>query len=233
MLKIDFHVHTVLSKHSLLGRLKMADGLNTPAEMVKAAAKKGLDGIAITDHNILFDSYLAKKLTAKYHIAVLPGIELKFNKKDVIIIGIKRVPKVNSLPALQEEVHRQGGILIAPHPYDPLGRGYKAFNCFDAIEVVNAFKPYGYAKLLEAAERLKKAAVCGSDAHYAHHLGWAYCLADAEPNLKSIITAVKERKVNPVYGKVPLYGHLWYYTQKYAIGKSFLKPALRHLQELP
>jgi len=40
-LKIDLHIHSQYS----------TDGLSKPESIVKRAKKKGLDGIAITDHN--------------------------------------------------------------------------------------------------------------------------------------------------------------------------------------
>ena len=43
MTKIDFHVHTSYSP----------DAFNDPFKIVKHAKRKGLDGIAITDHNNL------------------------------------------------------------------------------------------------------------------------------------------------------------------------------------
>jgi predicted metal-dependent phosphoesterase TrpH len=42
-LKIDLHVHTCYSE----------DALTTPEEVVYYARKKGLDGVAITDHETL------------------------------------------------------------------------------------------------------------------------------------------------------------------------------------
>lgn len=229
MLRADFHVHTILSKHHFLDSLRLADGLNTPAEMVEGAAEKGLDCIAITDHNILFDPELAKTLTREYGIVVLAGVELYLNKKDVIAVGITKLPKVNSLAEFEREVHKQGGILIAPHPNDPLGRGHKDFKYFDAIEVVNGFGGWGSEELIATASKLEKAQVCGSDAHYVSQLGWTYCFVDAEPDQDSIIAAIKERKVIPGDRMIPKYIQFGYYFQKYILGKAIFKPALRRL----
>jgi len=197
--------------------------------MVKGAADSGLNCIAITDHNVLFDPELAKKLTKEYGIVVLAGIELYLNKKDVIAIGITELPKVNNLSEFEEEVHKQGGLLIAPHPNDPLGRGYKEFECFDAIEVVNGFGPWGFEELVATADRLKKAQICGSDAHCIRQLGWTFCMVDADPDPDSIIEAIKERKSTPVYGKIPKDVQYLYYFQKYMLGQALFKPALRRL----
>jgi len=224
MLKADFHVHTALSKHHLLSKFGLADGLNSPDEMVKSAADKGLDCIAIAEHNVLFDSKLAKRLTEEYGVVVIPGVEFRFdNRKEAIAIGIKRLPEVSSLAEFKEDVSRQGGILIAPHPYDPLNRGFKDFELFDAIEVVNAFGPRGFKKLVKEAESLDKAKVCGSDAHYTSHLGYTHCLVDAAPDQQSILEAIRKGRVEPVYGRIPIHVQLGYYIQKYLLGKAVFK----------
>ena len=229
MLKADFHVHTVLSKHHLLDRIKLADALNTPAEMVKAAADKGLDCIAIAEHNLLFNPYSAKKLTKAYGIVVLPGVELYLNKKDVIAIGITKLPKVETVAEFKDVVHGQDGILVAPHPYDPLNRGFKEFDLVDAIEVVNGFGAFGFKKLITLADKLKKAKICGSDAHCTNQLGWTHFFIDAEPDADAIIAAVKKRKTVPVYAKTPIHVQFEYYFKKYVFGEAIFKPAFRRL----
>lgn len=229
MLKADFHVHTILSKHHFLDKFNLADGLNTPEEMVRAAAKNGLDCIAITDHNVLFDTEHANELSKKYGIVVLPGIELYLNKKDVIAIGLKNLPLIKNLIELKREVNKQGGILIAPHPDDPLGRGCKEFEYFDAIEVVNGFGPWGFQELIKIAEKLEKAQVCGSDSHCVSQIGWVYCLVDADPNANSIISAVKNRKTTAIYGKLPKKIQIKYYYQKYIKGEAIFKPAFKRV----
>jgi len=61
-MRIDCHCHTIYSKHWFWGY----DSINTPKEMIKAAIKKGLDGIAITDHNTVKGSLIGKKIAKKY-----------------------------------------------------------------------------------------------------------------------------------------------------------------------
>src|SRR5881227_3827984 len=61
---IDLHVHTTAS-----------DGRLSPAEMVRAAAERGLSAVAITDHDVLWglDEALA---AAPAGLEVVPGIEM-------------------------------------------------------------------------------------------------------------------------------------------------------------
>jgi len=61
--RADLHIHTVLSP---CGDLDMS-----PVKIVKAALKKGIDIIGITDHNSTKHCHILKKLAGKHGIFVL------------------------------------------------------------------------------------------------------------------------------------------------------------------
>ncbi|MDQ0163320.1 PHP domain-containing protein [Aeribacillus alveayuensis] len=62
---MDLHIHSIYS-----------DGHWTPEEIVEEADNKGIDTIAITDHDAIEGYFLAKTYAEKKGITVLPGIEL-------------------------------------------------------------------------------------------------------------------------------------------------------------
>lgn len=62
-MKADLHVHTTLS-----------DGVCTPAEVVRTAVEKGLDVLAITDHDALGGAEEAAGQAAS--LRIIPGVEL-------------------------------------------------------------------------------------------------------------------------------------------------------------
>lgn len=75
----DLHVHTSFS-----------DGKFTPEEVVNKAFSKGLNGIAITDHDSIDGVYFASKQGDKYkNFYVIPGIEFGTisNNEEVHILG--------------------------------------------------------------------------------------------------------------------------------------------------
>ncbi|WP_077367570.1 PHP domain-containing protein [Anaerosalibacter sp. Marseille-P3206] len=78
-MKLDLHTHTTFS-----------DGFFTPEEIVDLAVKKGLDGIAITDHDTTkgIDSAI-KRSTVYKDFLVVPGIEFscEYNDEEVHILG--------------------------------------------------------------------------------------------------------------------------------------------------
>jgi predicted metal-dependent phosphoesterase TrpH len=72
-MKYDFHTHTKYS----------ADGYIEPKILVKVAAKVGLTGIAVTDHNTIKGGLEAKKYENN-EIEVIVGSEILTDKGEVI-----------------------------------------------------------------------------------------------------------------------------------------------------
>ena len=64
----DLHIHTCLSP--------CGDDDMTPANIVGMSALKGLNVIAITDHNSCKNCAAAMALAKEYNITVIPGMEL-------------------------------------------------------------------------------------------------------------------------------------------------------------
>ena len=66
-LKADLHLHSVLSP--------CGDLLMTPAEIVKKAKEKGIEVVALTDHNTAENIEVFKYFCEKYSLNFIPGIE--------------------------------------------------------------------------------------------------------------------------------------------------------------
>ena len=78
-LRIDLHVHTVYS-----------DGHGTVEKILETAAQKGIDGLAITDHDTLEGYYRAKACGSR--LLVLPGFEVETDAGHVLVLGLERLP---------------------------------------------------------------------------------------------------------------------------------------------
>lgn len=76
-LTYDFHIHTCLSP--------CADDDMTPTNIVMMAALKGLDVIAITDHNSCRNCKAAIEIGKKNDILVIPGMELTTSEEVHVI----------------------------------------------------------------------------------------------------------------------------------------------------
>jgi 3',5'-nucleoside bisphosphate phosphatase len=91
--RAELHVHTVLSP--------CADIEMIPPLIVETAVQKGIDLIAITDHNVSANVEAVQKAAANHKITVLPGMELQ-TREEVHVLCI--FDDLEQLQALQNIV---------------------------------------------------------------------------------------------------------------------------------
>jgi len=77
MISVDLHIHSALSP--------CADDDMTPNNITGMAALKGLDMIAVTDHNTCGQLAAVVKAAENYGVAVLPGMEIT-TREDVHLL---------------------------------------------------------------------------------------------------------------------------------------------------
>jgi hypothetical protein len=194
-LRIDLHVHTCYSYDS-------PSSLN---EIIFYAKRKGLDGIAITDHDTLKGARRASKLAEGKGLIVIQGIEVTTLQGHVLALNpSKLIPQNLSLIETVEKIHEAGGIAIAAHPLvfikSHIKQPIASVSNLDAVEVINssAFPFFLFARLSMAlAERLNLPRTAGSDAHQASEIGTAYSKVRAHSDIDEIIEAIRKGMVTP------------------------------------
>jgi hypothetical protein len=195
-LKIDLHVHTHFSPDSLI----------TPKDLVFYAKKRGLDGVAITDHDRIDG---ALRIIKETPFLVLPGIEISSLNGHIVALNINEVvPPKLGVEETVERIHEAGGLAIACHPTTFLKESLKGSitSQFDAIEVINSLAfPFkcSIRHSKTVASNLGIAEVAGSDAHYGPEIGYAYTLVDAESNIEEIIAAIRNGSCSPHGRAIP------------------------------
>jgi hypothetical protein len=183
-IRADLHVHTTYSKDSLI----------TPKDLVYYAKKRGLNAVAVTDHNQLEGAY---KIAKETDFLIIPGMEVSSSDGHIVALNVHQlIPRGFSAIETVEQIHKAGGVAIACHPYVYFKGCLRENVCatFDAIEVINArafpFKN-SVKKAEEAAERLKLSRVAGTDAHYGPQIGCSYTVIEAEqPTVEAIAKAI-------------------------------------------
>jgi len=155
--------------------------------MIKAAIKNGLDGLAITDHNTVRGSLVAKKEAKRFKdFLILTGSEIRTKEGEIVALGIKEnVPMNLSIEETVEKIKDLGGVSIAPHPFGSFifrrCAGKKSLRA-DAIEVYNSTLTKNQNnKALSLARLFKKSITAGSDAHSARVVGNAGIIVDGDP----------------------------------------------------
>lgn len=196
-LKIDLHVHT---HHSY-------DSLITPEQLVFYAKKRGLNGIAITDHDKIDG---ALKIAKETDFLIIPGIEISSLNGHMLGLNVQElIPSKLGVDETVDKIHEAGGIAVACHPatFFKGSLGKHTNSKFDAVEVINAsavpFK-YSIKHSRQIALRLGISQVAGSDAHYAPEIGCAYTLVDAELQVDKIINAIIKGLCEPSGAAIPL-----------------------------
>jgi predicted metal-dependent phosphoesterase TrpH len=193
-LKIDFHVHTCYSGDSSI----------TLQDVISFTKKRGLDGVAITDHNTVKG---AQKLKTK-KIIVVPGIEVSTSQGHLLGINITTpIPAKLDMEKSISKIHEAGGIAIAPHPtafYKSPPR--RNVTSYDAVEVMNASSiPFSVLTHFSKkfANKLGVSQTGGSDSHYAPEIGSAYTVVEADSEIDEIADAILRGAVFPCGKAIP------------------------------
>jgi len=195
-LKIDLHVHSNYSYDSFV----------TQEELVFYAKKRGLDSVAITDHDRIDG---ALKIAKEINLLIIPGIEISSLNGHILGLNVQeQIPKHLSVDETVDNIHEAGGIAVACHPvtYFKIALGKHTNSKFDAVEVINSSAfPFNYSvkRSQQIASRLGVAKVAGSDAHYGPEIGHAYTLVDAELEVDKIIRAISKGLCQPFGKAIP------------------------------
>jgi hypothetical protein len=109
----DPHCHTIAS-----------DGMVTPAELVEAAVKAGIDLIAVTDHDTMACVREVQQRGEGAGLTVVPGQEITTKwPATTHLMGWfldKPVKRGMTLEDSVAAIHDQGGLAIIPHPFMPV-----------------------------------------------------------------------------------------------------------------
>jgi hypothetical protein len=194
VLAADFHVHAFLG-----------DGWLPPWELLREARRRGLDAIAVTNHNQVLAAHVVRRLTRQVSgPLVLVGQEVTAPEYHMTAAGIER--RIDWWLDAREAVariHAQGGVAIAAHPrvrYWPALDG--ALDVLDGAEAAHPLmigNARGRAEILGFYGRASEvrvrpvAAIGSSDYHVLTALGLCRTLVLARERTEAaVLDAVRE-----------------------------------------
>jgi len=196
-MRIDLHIHTApLSACSYID----------PQELLHEARRLKLDGICLTEHQVVWNRAEVDRLAAEGGIRILRGNEFTTNQGDILVFGFyEDIKELLILQELREKVTAAGGYMIAAHPF----RGFKTFGIgqlqmtveqaskrkmlqlVDAVEVGNGkLAPDENEMARKVAEKLGLPGTGGSDAHRVDEIGTYVTVFEKE--IESEIELVQE-----------------------------------------
>jgi predicted metal-dependent phosphoesterase TrpH len=175
--KADLHIHTIHSHGAA----------TVPELLAHVVAKTDLRLIALTDHDSIAGARQAAQLAPQFGVEVVIGEEVSSVDGHLLALFIDAfLPPGRPAAETIAAIHAQGGLAIAPHPFDrsvpSLGRSgfdHDGWD-FDAIEGFNAgvvwWQRGGNGMAQRAATRMGLPLVGGSDAHALVTTGLGYTL---------------------------------------------------------
>jgi hypothetical protein len=107
VLEVDLHAHT-----------RFSDGFLSPFDVVLHAQRRGLDAIAVTEHNTLYPAKMARWFSERVGgPTVLEGEEVTSDRFHVIAVGLREtVAPQDAVEGVIDAIHAQGGLAFAAHP---------------------------------------------------------------------------------------------------------------------
>ena len=198
-MRFDLHIHSNYSPDS---------GLDVD-DILKKAVKKGLDGIAICDHDTLTGSFHARKRVIELNLPlmVLPAVEVSTNRGHLIVLGVRQDIPSGLDPKDTIRIAKQiGGVVIAAHPFKIRSIGNVDGLDVDAIETFNSRCIFGEnKKAKQMAIELEIPQVGGSDSHMLATIGSGYTEIDAQPDEISVLDAIRNGKTSPGGKAAPIH----------------------------
>jgi len=195
MLKIDLHTHTA---DDPLDRIPYST-----TDLIDRAAALGYDALAVTLHDRQLDLRPLASYAAERRIVLIPGVERTIEGRHVLLINFRRgTDAVRTFGDLARLRRRERGLVIAPHPFFPLGSCLndqleRHADLFDAVEYNAMFTATlnFNDRAVEWARARGKPVVGNGDVHRLRQLGTTFSRVDAPPDPDAICDAVLQGRV--------------------------------------
>ena len=189
-IKADFHVHTSFSRRVTA----------SPEEMYAAAREKGLEKIAVTDHNTIIG---ALRLAENDPDFIIVGEEITWDARGEII-GLfmkEAIPEGKSAAYTLDALHEQNAFVFIPHPFAPFhffcppGNILKMADRIDAVEIRNG-RNFRFLNACASAfcSMAKIQGICGSDAHLQKDVGKAGMMLPDFSNADELRSSIQSAK---------------------------------------
>jgi predicted metal-dependent phosphoesterase TrpH len=190
---VELHTHTCYSP----------DCLVTPEQLIAACRRKGIDRVAVTDHNVIAGALAAQKIAPDL---VIVGEEIKTDCGEIIAYFMSElVPSGLPVREAITRVREQGGVVGVSHPCDRyrreamrMERLLPIVSWVDALEVFNArcVHPADNACARAIAQEHGKLMFAGSDAHTTGELGRAAVWMPPFDSPQSFLSSLAQAEIH-------------------------------------
>jgi predicted metal-dependent phosphoesterase TrpH len=195
VLKVELHSHTA------------DDPVDTipysTYQLIDRAAELRYQALAITLHDRQLDERQFASYAADRGIMLIRGIERTIEGRHVLLLNFSPATEhVHSFADLAKLKSRENGLVVAPHPFYPIGPSLREMlsphaHMFDAVEYNAMFtRALNFNRRAARWARAHgKPMVGNGDVHRLRQLGTTYSLVDAEPTPDAICGAIRAGRV--------------------------------------
>lgn len=195
MIKVELHAHTAGDPEDAIP--------HSPPDLIDRAAALGYGALAITLHDRQLDVGPLTAYAAARGLTLIPGIERTIDGRHLLLLNFPAAAaQVASLDDLARLKTHAPGIVVAPHPFFPLGHCLRSrmdeyAAVIDAVEI-----SYFHTALVDFnrparrwAQAHGKPLVGTSDLHRLSQLDRTFSLVDADPTPDAICAAIRAGRV--------------------------------------
>jgi histidinol phosphatase-like PHP family hydrolase len=169
LIDVDLHMHT---DHS--------PDCATPVDVLLETAKaRGLGAIAVTDHNVITGAHEAAARADGIKVIVAEEVKTASQGEVIGLFIEDHIPRGMSMEETIAEIHRQGGLVYMPHPFDRMHAVPDYEHLLNVVEDVDAIEVFNARVAVrsfneEAVKFARKYRIpggAGSDSHVPQGLG--------------------------------------------------------------
>jgi len=206
LLSVELHCHSLFSP----------DSPNKIDDLILMAERKGIDRLAITDHNTISGAREAKKMAPE---RIIVGEEIRTQKGELLAYFVQEeIPK--GLPPLEaiRLLREQDAFISVSHPFD-IGREnwpeadlMEIVSLIDAIEIFNSrcFYPLANRRAQQFAARQGLPGTVGSDAHLLSEIGRSRMRVCPFSNKTEFKMVIREAKVETAMSEFWVHWGSWW-----------------------
>ena len=185
-MKIDLHVHTHYSSDAWIPLNK---------DLIRVLKKRGIQGVAIADHNTFKGAIKAKKLLEKNGILVILGEEVKTEYGELLCLFLNEEIAPSRFLDVVDKVKEQDGLVGLSHPLDFSRKNWISKMQIDwvnkYIDIIEAYNARCNLHLMNT----RAYSFCinhnipftaGSDAHFLMEIGRGCLVLEEEETIEAI-----------------------------------------------
>lgn len=192
-LRLDLHVH---SERSDDGRMDLD-------EIVSLARTRGLNGVAVCDHDRVMD-----RVPEYEDFLIIPATEVSTERGHLLGLFVTEIVETKDFSAAVAAIHAQGGFAVIAHPFEHSTDEHRLDDVLDQLDGVEVWNGRAERKNKRAnamaralAEKWDKLVTAGSDAHLAEEIGNGVTVLEAEELSLSAVREALARGAKRVEGR--------------------------------